>query len=150
MVQTIGIYIMSGLTVHVVLSGTQRDTFEQVMKQSKLTVPVVGGKAALTAENVLEVRKAVVAFFTAKFKRKTKDAELLRTCFDCERIVDKIDDRLYIFGINAPTENEDGDAQAIVDLEEVVDVEVKPDLSDKEKVITLIGKRAKHGEADDE
>lgn len=108
---------MDKVTVNISLTGSQRETLANATKELPIKVMVEMGNLVVTEENVLVVRDAVVTYHRNKFNRKSKDGEVLRECFNCERIMDKIDDRLYVFGLEAPAEVEDDNANAIVDAE---------------------------------
>lgn len=108
------------LTAAINLTADQRETLKEVLKGNKKISASYNRVNALelTAENVLELRQAVLDHFNTRFSQKTRTAQGMRTCLDCERIIDKIDDRLHLFGIEAPEEVDDDSAIAIPTLKD--------------------------------
>ena len=140
------------LAVTINLNSDQRDTLTLACKGKPFNPFSRNNSVEVTAETVLHVREAVVELFRLKFNQKTKTAQVLSICYDCERIIDKIDNILDTFGIEAPEEPVNDNDFGIVSItvpsltkvEESVDAEATGEVEGFEKLVdTLKNKPAK-------
>jgi hypothetical protein len=104
------------LAVGLNLNVAQRDVLILAVKGKPFNPFTRTGTIEVNAENVLQVREAVVDLFRKKFAIKTKTAQIMETCFLCERIIDKIDNVLDTFGYEAPPEPTNDNEMGIVSI----------------------------------
>jgi hypothetical protein len=109
---------MTTLTVTLNLNTEQRDTLALAYKgkNKELSPFSRNGTVEVNKLNVLFVRETVFEFYKKKFEQKSKTAQTMSQCFDCERIIDKIDNILDAFGFVPPVEVEDNGELSIVSV----------------------------------
>lgn len=106
---------MTEVSVKLNLMQPQREALETALKGTKLNPFDKNGNAMVTKSNIFDIREAVYKSYLKAYKRKNKEAHHMAFCYSCERIINKIDDRLEEFGYDIPEVEDDG-SQSIVSI----------------------------------